>query len=172
MKTNIYKYNNHSFGKSILFKSIIMLAIITFLTSCTAEIDPSATNSISAISAVIGEYLLAILALIFFYAAYMIRIAGTAAVTYGLYYILVSNAATNIVNPIIVLIIGLIAVIALSFYNPPKPYKPSVIISKHAGKIKHEPVKEPNQLKHFLLQILAGIITGVIILIVENIVFK
>lgn len=149
-------------------KCLTVIISILFLTSCIAEIDPSAANSISAIIAVIGEYVFAILVLIFCLISRLIRIAGSATVTFALY-MLWANVNLDIINSNWLLAIGMVLII-ISFFIPEKIYKPHVIISKYAGKQKSDP-QTYNRMKGFLCDFFIGLLVGIVLLNIEYFVF-
>lgn len=159
--------------ENVIYKSTVkcLFAVIfvLFFTSCTAEIEPSAANSISAVIATLMEYIFAIIVLIFVYISHLIRIAGTAGVTIALY-MLVTNMDSTYVNPCLLLAIGIV-LITVSLFIPIKIYQPHVIISKYAGKQKNEPAPN-NKLKFLLIDLCCGLILGIILLFVEYFVFQ
>lgn len=150
------------------FKYFAILVFAISLTSCEAEIDPSAANSCSAIIATIGEYLYAIIILMACIIIRLIRIAGIASIIIASH-ILYSNTNTSIISPYLLLATGIIAIIG-SLCIPVKTYKPRVIISKYAGKQKKEAEKY-NKWKDFLYDTCIGLASGIILLIVEHFVF-
>lgn len=110
-----------------LFKYFTILVFALSLTSCDAEIEPSAANSVSAIIATILEYLYAIIILIACIIIRIIRIVGIVSIIIASH-MLYSNANASIINPYLLLAIGLIVIIG-SLCIPVKTYKPHVIIS-------------------------------------------
>lgn len=148
------------------FKYLIISVFILLLTSCNAEIDPSAANSSSAIIATIGEYLFAIIVLMAYLITHLIRIAGVASITFALY-MLSSNTNPSIINPYLLLVIGFIGLLCI----PVKIYKPRVIISKYAGKQKKE-TEEHDKWKNFIYDIIIGFVSGILLLIIEYFIFQ
>ena len=151
-----------------LFKYFTILVFALSLTSCDAEIEPSAANSVSAIIATILEYLYAIIILIACIIIRIIRIVGIVSIIIASH-MLYSNANASIINTYLLLAIGLIVIIG-SLCIPVKTYKPHVIISKYAGKQKKEAEKH-NKWKDFLYDTCIGLASGIILLIVEHFVF-
>lgn len=160
--------------ENAIYKSTVkcLFAVIFVLcfTSCTAEIEPSAANSASAIIATLMEYIFAIFVLIFCCISHIIRIAGTAGVTIALY-MLVTNMNSSIVNPSLLLVIGIILII-VSLFIPSEIYQPRVIISKYAGKQKNAPASSDGRLKTLLIDLCSGLILGIILLFVEYSLFQ
>lgn len=146
---------------------VTMILFILFtesLISCTEVIDPSAANSVSAIVAVIGEYLYASITLVFVTLLWILRPAGVALIFLGI--IGQCDYVELSANSLLLLCIGV--VMSIVSFAPIKQYKPMVIISKHFKMPKNEKVKEKqNGYQGFVIQL----IVGIIMLIIEYSIF-
>ena len=149
-------------------KYLVLLILILTIVSCRAEIEPSAANSASAIIATLGEYVFAMLALILCCIFHIIRIVGLGIVTFSCCMIL-SDATSNMINPKLALLVGVILLIA-SLFIPSKIYSPHVIISKNVKRLKDE-AKE-NKRNIFLYEVCVGVLVGDVLLVIENYAFR
>lgn len=145
--------------KEAIGVAVFVILLSGFLTSCTDFIDPSAANSLSAILAVIGEYLYATIALILVVVLWILRPAGIALSLLGI--LGFCEMVELSVNSILLACIGIM--MFLASFAPIKQYEPLVVISKHFKM----PKKEKERVKHnsyqdFFLQVLVGIITLII----------
>lgn len=151
----ISKYKNQ--GNLVVAAFVIMFTGV--LTSCTDIIDPAAANSLSAILAVIGEYLYAIIALVLVVILWILRPAGIALATLGM--LGVCGIVELSVNSLFLICIG-IMMFLISFV-PIRQYEPLVIISKHFKMPKKEMVREKHNSYHeLLIQLFVGFITLII----------
>lgn len=139
--------------------AVLAVMFSGFLTSCTDLIDPAAANSLSAILAVIGEYLYAIIALVLVVVLWIFRPAGIALVLLGI--LGVCEMVELSVNSMLLVCIGIM--MFLASFAPIKQYEPLVVISKHFKLPKKEKVREKHSgYQEFFLQLFVGIITLVI----------
>lgn len=156
----IKKMRNIRINKKLLL--ICMLPLL--LASCYAEIEPSAANSTSAIIAVIGEYVLAVLFLIICFVIHLLRIGGSAISTIALYSIYCERDLWMF-DPVLLLIIGIV-MIACSLFFPANLYTPQVIIanniSKYRYKYKRKNEKKKDNKTSVVYEIIIGVIIGVI----------
>ncbi len=154
--------------RKILYLGLVLFLIQTF-SSCHAEIDSGAANSIAAILAVLGEYFFATLALLLTFILKLIRPLSVATILLGLLGLL--NVIDISISPIWLIIIGV--VLMISFIIPIKPYFPKVIISKNI-KTLEEVLKDDNDARSKRTRsadVLLGIIVGFILLILEYTLF-
>lgn len=149
-------------------KYLVLLILILTIVSCRAEIEPSAANSASAIFAVLGEYIFAIAVLLFCCISHLIRIVGSAIVTFSCYMIL-TDATSNMINPKLALLVGGILLIA-SLFIPSKIYSPHVIISKNVKRLEDK-AKENDRII-FWREVCVGLVVGVGLLVIENCAFR
>lgn len=149
-------------------KCLILLISVMMLISCRAEIEPSAANSASAIIATLGEYVFAMFALMLCYIFHIIRIVSSAIVTFSCYMIL-TDATSNMINPKLALLAGVMLLIA-SLFVPSKIYSPHIIISKNVKRLEDETPK--NKRNIFLYEVCGGLLVGVVLLVIENYVFR
>lgn len=141
--------------------AVAALAIILsgVFTSCTDFIDPTAANSLSAILAVIGEYLYAIIALILVVVLWIFRPAGIALVLLGI--MALCKIVELSVDSVLLVCIGIM--MFLTSFAPIKQYEPLVVISKHFKIPKKEKVRDKhNRYQDLFIQLLVGIITLII----------
>ena len=146
-------------------KYLLMFILLLSLSACRADIESSSSNSISAILAVCGEYILASISLIVLLLIHCIRIVGVTISTMSIY-MMISNLRFDFFDAGWLLLIGLLLVL-VSFITPVKFYDPKVVIAKNICKIlKYEPEnKSPRPL---IIDVIVGVIIGVIIIVLEQ----
>ena len=150
--------------KDIIVAFVLIFSFTGILTSCKDFIDPAAANSYSAVIAVIGEYLFAIIVLILVFILWVLRPAGIALAMLGL--LGLCDLVELSLNPILLICIGLL--MFFTSFVPITPYEPLVVISKHFQLPKKETVIEkPSAYKDFFIQLLVSFI----MLIVEYLIF-
>ena len=141
---------------------IVMLIVITFtgiFTSCKVFIDPAAANSQSAIIAVVGEYLYAIIVLVLVAILWLLRPAGIALAVLGM--LGLCDFVELSENSILLVCIGFL--MYFTSFAPIKQYEPLVVISKHFKIPKKENVIEKqNNYKEFCIQLFVGFIMLII----------
>ena len=143
---------------------VFVIMFIGFLSSCRDVIDPAAANSLSAVFAVIGEYIYAIIALILVVILWILRPVGISLAVLGM--LGICNIVELSINSSLLICIGIVLFIAS--FAPIHQYEPLVIISKHFKMPKKEIVRE----KHNIYQeLFVQLIVGILILIVEYSVF-
>lgn len=143
---------------------VIGVMFLGLLSSCSDYIDPAAANSLSAIIAVIGEYVYAIIALVLVAILWIFRPAGVALAVLGV--LGLCDFVELSINATYLICIGVLMFFAS--FAPIKPYKPLVVISKHFKMPKEEKGKEKlNSYQDFFVQLLVG----VIILVIEYSIF-
>lgn len=143
-------------NRSGILVATLAVMLSGFLTSCTDLIDPAAANSLSAILAVIGEYLYAIIALVLVVVLWIFRPAGIALVLLGI--LGVCEMVELSVNSMLLVCIGIM--MFLASFAPIKQYEPLVVISKHFKMPKKEKVREKHSgYQEFFIQLFVGIIT-------------
>ena len=150
--------------KDIIIAFVLIFSFTGILTSCKDFIDPAAANSYSAVIAVIGEYLFAIIVLILVFLLWVIRPAGIALAVLGMLglcdYIELS------LDPILLICIGIL--IFFTSFAPITQYEPLVVISKHFKLPKKEKVIE----KHSAYQdLFIQLLVSFIMLIIEYSIF-
>jgi len=124
--------------KDIIIAFVLIFSFTGILTSCKDFIDPAAANSYSAVIAVIGEYLFAIIVLILVFILWVLRPAGIALAMLGL--LGLGDLVELSLNPILLICIGLL--MFFTSFVPITPYEPLVVISKHFKLPKKEKVIE------------------------------
>ena len=140
-------------GLGLLFICVILF--IGILVSCKDIIDPAAANSLSAVIAVIGEYLYASIVLLLVVILWVIRPAGISLVFLGV--LGLCDYVELSINSTLLISIGLVMFFAS--FAPIKQYEPLVIISKHFKLPKDEKVKDKRDgYQEVLTQLLAGLI--------------
>lgn len=149
-------------------KYLVLLILILTIVSCRAEIEPSAANSASAIFAIFGEYIFAIAVLLFCCIFHLIRIVGSAIITFSCYMTL-TDTTLNIINSKLAFLIGGILLIA-SLFIPSKIYTPHVIISKNVKRL--EGKAKENKRNIFLYEVCVGLLVGIVLLVIENYAFR
>ena len=150
--------------KVIIVAFVLIFSFTGILTSCKDFIDPAAANSYSAVIAVIGEYLFAIIVLILVFILWVLRPAGIALAMLGL--LGLCDLVELSLNPILLICIGLL--MFFTSFVPITPYEPLVVISKHFKLPKKEKVIEKHSAyKDFFIQLLVSFI----MLIVEYLIF-
>lgn len=149
------------------YKYLFSVLSMLLLTSCHAEIESSAANSASAIAAVIGEYVYAIIALLLCGIWRLIRIAGGIVITYFLYVICFDSDST-VSNPCL-LLFGL-ALLTITSIIPVKTYQPKIVIAKHVKRLGNR-IASDNKWKLIGYDLVIGIVTGAVLLIMENVIF-
>ena len=144
-------------------KKIFLLFNLTILLGgCSADIDPSASNSISAVIAVLGEYALAILSLLLFYILRFITILGGGIICIGVIHMINNSTLCNL-NPTYIVLVGIILII-IGLLQPNDIYKPQIVISHNSWKRKNIPMnKKNNSISDILLQIISGVMVGFIL---------
>ena len=147
------------------FKNILFVMLLLCLTSCSAIIESSSANSISAILSVIGEYSIAGISLIALLLIHCIRISGISISTISIY-MLHCNLKLEQLAPSWLLLIGLL-LIASSFITPIKYHEPKIVIAKNVAKIKNKESKTDSH-RSLISEIVVGVIIGVIIIILEQ----
>lgn len=139
-----------------------LIYLILLFEGCSVDIDPSASNSASAILAIFGEYTFAILSLFLFYILRAITIIGGGIITIGVIHIFNKSPFLNI-SPTYILLLGVI-VILIGFLQPNNPYKPQIVIAHKSWKRKSTPTnKRRNKISEILIQIISGVATGFIL---------
>lgn len=143
-------------------KLLLVCILPLLLTSCQAEIEPSAANSASAIIAVIGEYLFAIIVLLFCGIVHLMRIGGAFISTMALFLMYNGKNLWNL-NSASFFLIG-IALIACSLFIKIRPYTPQVLIAKNISKHKYKSNNgsKINNKKSIVREIVIGVITAVL----------
>jgi hypothetical protein len=142
-----------------ILKVLSFILLAGLLSSCKDFIDPAAANSLSAIIAVVGEYLYAILALVLVVLLWILRPAGIALAVLGV--LGLYNLVELSQNSALLICIGLLMFIAS--FAPIKQYEPLVVISKHFKLQKKMEAKEKRKCyQEFLIQLLVGFLTLVI----------
>ena len=138
-----------------IFVAVIFGILLTeILTSCTDIIDPSAANSLSAIIAVIGEYLYATIALVLVVLLWILRPAGIALAVLGVLELF--DFVELSANSFLVICIGVLMLFAS--FAPIKQYEPIVAISKHFKMPKKVKFGENrNGYQEFIIQTIVGI---------------
>lgn len=154
---NPYKTKNRKY----FFAFIILL----LLTSCSANIESTSANSISAILAVCGEYILAGFSLIILLLIHCMRITGVVISVISVY-LLYNDSKIGQLDSILLLLIGLILV-GISFLPPVKYHEPNVVISKNVVKPKNIELKNDSQ-RHVIFEIIVGVLIGIILMIIEQ----
>ena len=150
--------------KDIIIAFVLIFSFTGILTSCKDFIDPAAANSYSAVIAVIGEYLFAIIVLILVFLLWVLRPAGIALAVLDMLglcdYIELS------LDPILLICIGIL--IFFTSFAPITQYEPLVVISKHFKLPKKEKVIE----KHSAYQdLFIQLLVSFIMLIFEYSIF-
>ena len=150
--------------KDFIVAFVLIFSFTGILTSCKDFIDPAAANSHSAIIAVVGEYIYAIIVIVLVTILWVLRPAGIALAVLGMLglcdYIELS------LDPILLICIGLL--MSFTSFVPIKPYEPLVVISKHFKIPKKEKVIE----KHSAYQdLLIQLLVSFIMLIIEYSIF-
>lgn len=141
--------------RDLVIFAVIIFLLTSVLTSCRVDIDPAAANSHSAILAVIGEYLYAIIVLMLVVLLWILRPACIALVVLGA--LGVCDVISVSVSP--EMLVGIGVLMFLASFAPIQQYEPTVIISKHFKVTKKEKVKEKHEnFQQILIQLLAGII--------------
>lgn len=135
--------------------------IIITLESCSAEIDPSAANSFAGVLAVLFEYLFAFVSLLI---VMTYKLGSFAFVTYSIYLILI-NSDFQGVNPVYMLMFGLLWVFASLFW-PNKYYEPMVFISKKTRRIKQK--NSDSWVCDIFKQVVSGVLVGIILIVINN----
>lgn len=153
--------------KQIIIKLIYLLFPL-FLVSCSVEIESSSASSISAILAVLGEYLFAILFLIIFLIIHCLRIVGVAIFTFALYVMFYNIKIVNL-DPKIFLILAL-SLVVISFLPINKIYEPKIIIAKNIQKYKNKKsnIKSRKNYTSIIIDTITGIVGGLILMIIEQ----
>lgn len=151
------------------FKYLLVLPFLLLLTSCSAEIESGSANSISAILAVCGEYILAVFSLIVLLLIHCIRITGVAIFTLAIY-TNYNNIKIWQLDPILVLFIGILLVV-ISLWNPIKFHSPKVVIAKNITGIKRQVSSSGDSRKCLITEIVVGVLIGIILIIIEHLTF-
>lgn len=152
----------------------LLFCFTLVLSSCSANIEDTAANSISAIFSVIGEYLFALLCLVLFVLIRIIRPISIALILVGAFGLL--GLYESPISPLLLFIIGLVLI--SSFFVPEnKIYVPKVNIARNMiKKIVDDDVSydiQPSQNKtHFVSEIIVGLVVGFVLMIVEHLCFK
>ena len=143
-------------------KIFLLFNLAILLGGCSADIDPSASNSISAVIAVLGEYTLAILRLYLFYILRFITILSGVFIYLGTIHIIENSTVFNI-NPSYLLFTGIILMLA-GLLQPNATYNPQIAIARNSWKRKNSPTdKKNNSFSEILVQIISGIMVGFIL---------
>ena len=143
-------------------KIFLLFNLAIFLGGCSADIEPSASNSISAVIAVLGEYTLAIFSLLLFYILRFITILGAGIICIGAIHMINNSPLFNL-NPAYVIFAGIILII-IGVLQPYDIYKPQIVISRNSWKRKNTPTsKKNNSMSEILIQIISGVIVGFIL---------
>ena len=142
--------------------SLFFFALI--VSSCSLGIEISAANSISAILAVVGEYLLAIVSFVLVFVLHLIRPLSISLILLGI--LGLTNSVDLPASPYIVLVLGIL--LLFSFFISLKVYNPKVIIDKNAKKVLEKDTEEDKQNgKHIVIDL--GV--GIILLVIEYLIF-
>lgn len=120
-------------------KHFFAFIILLLLTSCSANIESTSANSISAILAVCGEYILAGFSLIILLLIHCMRITGVVISVISVY-LLYNDIKIGQLDSILLLLVGLILV-GISFLPPVKYHEPNVFIAKNVVKPKNIELK-------------------------------
>lgn len=156
---SIYKYCK------LVLELVSIILMTGMFTSCTEVVDPTAANSLSAIIAVIGEYLYATIVLVFIVILWILRPAGVALVILSI--LELCKFIDLSINYLLLMCIGIL--MFLTSFIPIKQYEPMVVISKHFKIPKKDKVKENHKgYKDFFIQL----IVGIILLIIEYSIFS
>lgn len=154
-------------------KLLLVCILPLLLTSCQAEIEPSAANSASAIIAVIGEYLFAFLFLIVCFIMHLLRISAVVISTIALYSIYSGTNMWNL-DPVLLLVIGLVIIVG-SFFFPVKLYSPKIVIAENISKYKYKYESKndnkSNTIKgyviKFVIEVIIGVLSGYILIKIQ-----
>lgn len=150
-------------------KYFFAFIILLLLTSCSANIESTSANSISAILAVCGEYILAgfslIILLLILLLIHCMRITGVVISVISVY-LLYNDIKIGQLDSILLLLIGLILV-GISFLPPVKYHEPNVVIAKNVVKPKNIELKNDSQ-RHVIFEIIVGVLIGIILMIIEQ----
>ena len=149
-------------------KYFFAFIILLLLTSCSANIESTSANSISAILAVCGEYILAGFSLIILLLIHCMRITGVviSVISVISVYLLYNDIKIGQLDSILLLLIGLILV-GISFLPPVKYHEPNVVIAKNVVKPKNIELKNDSQ-RHVIFEIIVGVLIGIILMIIEQ----
>lgn len=150
---------------STKIKYLLLFILLLSLSACSADIESSSANSISAILAVCGEYILASISLIVLLLIHCIRVVGVAISTMSIYMML-SNLRFEYFDAGWLLFIGFLLVL-VSFITPIKFHEPKVTIAKNISKIRKQEPENKSQ-RPLIIDIIVGVIIGVIIIILEQ----
>lgn len=148
-----------------MYKYLFLLTLTLVLSSCSAEIETSSANSISAIIAVLGEYFLGLISLILIFLIHCFRIGGIAILTIGLYMTNSENSIWNL-NPNLSLAIGVLIIIT-SLFIPTNSYEPRVIIAKKIPRNQNNHNKKKGK-NSYITDIIIGVLVGVITMIIDR----
>ena len=135
---------------------LICICIISFLSSCDIQIDPSAANSASAIIATLGEYFYAFVTLLLVFVFSLFRGVGVGTALFGLLFLIIDREIS--LEPIYFLAIGLL-LFAMSFV-PIKQYIPQVNISRK--KMSSRNTDNGMSVRDIIIQIAISIVTIII----------
>lgn len=148
-----------------LFKYLLIFILLLSCSACSAEIESSSANSISALLAVCGEYAFAVISLVCLLLIHCVRVVGVAMSTMAIYMIC-SNLRFGDMNASWLLLIGAFLIL-VSFITPLKYYEPKVLIAKNIAKVKKNETKKNSQ-KSLAFEIVIGVI---LIVLEQNIDF-
>ena len=135
---------------------LVCICIISLLTSCDIQIDPSAANSASAIIATLGEYFYAFVTLLLIFVLSLFRGVGIGTVLFGLVFLIIDKEIS--LEPIYFLAIGVL-LFAVSFV-PIKQYIPQVNISRK--KMSSRNTENGISVRDIIIQIAISIVTIII----------
>jgi len=158
MDNVIYKIGN--------IKYLLVFSLILFLTSCSAEIESASANSMSAILAVCGEYILAIFSLIVLLLIHCVRITGVVISTLAIYMIC-NNLKIWQLDSASLLLVGILLIV-VSLWTPIKFHTPKVVIAKNIARIKKQEFYSDDSRKCWIFEIVVGILVGIILMIIEQ----
>ena len=150
---------------NILFKYLFLFILLLSCSACSAEIESSSANSISAILAVCGEYIFAIISLVILFLIHCVRVVGIALSTMSIYMLFCNIRFENFCTSWLLLIGCLL--ILISFLMPIKIYEPKVVIARNLSKIRAHKYEKKSQMP-LVIEIIVGVIIGVVLIILEQ----
>lgn len=152
-------------NKAIVIKYSFAFIALLLLASCSAFIESTSANSISAILSVCGEYILAGFSLIVLLLIHCTRITGVVIFVISVY-LLYNDIKIGQLDSSLLLLVGLVLVV-ISFLAPVKYHKPNVVIGKNVVKLKNIELKNDPQ-GHMISEIVLGVLIGIILMIIEQ----
>ncbi len=146
----------------ILFVAYILLLS---LVSCVANIEAASANSISAILAVFGEYILAGFSIILLFLLHSMRIIGVVLSVISIY-MLYNDIKIGQLDITLLLLIGLLLLL-ISFLLPVRYHEPKVMIAKNIAKLRSNELWNDSH-RYVIFEILIGLVIGIILMIIEH----